>query len=159
MYVRGSWCRNIATRKKICNPNLELLCITLRSHYLPREFTNIFVCLVYIPLSGNANRAAKQITDCVHHLLQSKPDAPMLILGDFNHCSLTKTLPGFYQYVKGNTRNNNILDKCYGNIRDAYTAKIRPPLCNSDHNVIHLLPIYRSVFKTSKPEIQKMKIW
>ncbi|XDV36635.1 hypothetical protein PO909_006381 [Leuciscus waleckii] len=83
----------------------------------------------------------------------------MLILGDFNHCSLDKTLPGFYQYVKCNTRNNTILDKCYGNIKDAYTARARPPLNNSDHNVIQLLPKYRSVFKSSKPEIQSVKVW
>ncbi len=143
IFIRDSWCRNIAIREKICNPDLELLCVTLRPHYLPREFTNIFVCPVYIPPSGNVNRAAKQITDCVHHLLQSKPDAPMLILGNFNHCGLTKTLPGFHQYVKCSPRNDNILDMCYGNIRDAYIAKTRPPLCNSDHNIIHLLPTYR----------------
>jgi len=83
----------------------------------------------------------------------------MLILGDFNHCSLDKTLPGFHQYVKCNTRNNSILDKCYGNIKDAYTARARPPLNNSDHNVIQLLPLYRTVFKSSKPEIQTVKIW
>lgn len=95
LYIRDSLCQNIATRKKICNPDLEQLCITLRPHYLPREFTKKFVCLVHILPSGNANREVKQITDCIHHLLQSNPDAPMLILGDFNHCSLTKTLPGF----------------------------------------------------------------
>lgn len=101
--------------------------------------------------------AAKTITDCVHRHLQNRPDAPMLILGDFNHCSLDKTLPGFHQFVKCNTRNNNILDKSYGNIKDAYRA--RAHLNNSDHNVIQLLPTYRSVFKSSKPEIQSVKLW
>ena len=146
-------------RDRICTPDLELLCVTLRPHYLPREFTNLFVCVVYVPPSGNAGRAANLIADCVHRHLESKPDAPMMILGDFNHCSLNKTLPGFDQYVKCSTRNNNILDKCYGNIKDAYTARARPPLKNSDHNVIQLLPTYRSVFKSIKPVTQTVKVW
>lgn len=159
IYVKDSWCRNFAVRNKICNPDLELLLVTLRPHYLPREFTNIFVCVVYIPPSGNATRAANQISDCVHHHLQSKPDAPLFILGDFNHCILDKCLPGFYQYVKCNTRNNNILDKCSGNVKGAYTARARPPLSNSDHNTIQLLPTYRSLFKSNKPELRTVKVW
>ncbi len=40
-----------------------------------------------------------------------------------------------------------------------YFFKTPPPLCNSDHNVIHLLPTYRSVFKTCKPKMQTVKVW
>lgn len=83
----------------------------------------------------------------------------MFILGDFNHCCLNKTLPGFDQYVKCNTRNERLLDKCYGNVKQAYTAKARPPLKDSDHIVIHLLPTYRSVFKSTKPEKHTIKLW
>lgn len=54
IYIKDSWCSNFAIRDNICNPDLELLCVTLRPHYLPREFTNLFVCAVYIPPSGNA---------------------------------------------------------------------------------------------------------
>lgn len=115
-------------------------------------------CVLYIPPNRNATRAAGQITDCVHRHLQNKPDAPTLILGDFNDCRLEKFLPGFSQYVKCNTR-NNILDKCYGNIKDAYTVRARPPLDNSDHNVIQLLPTYRSVFKSRKPVIKTANVW
>lgn len=159
IYINESWCRNFAIRETICNPDLELLGITLRPNYLPREFTNIFVFAVYIPPSGNVNRAASQIAECVHKHLQTKPDAHLLILGDFNQCGLEKSLPGFFQYVKCGTRQNNILDKCYGNIKNAYVAKARPPLGNSDHNVVHLLPTYRSVFKTCKPVTKVIKTW
>lgn len=75
------------------------------------------MCLMYIPPSGNANIAANLIKECVHRHLQIKPDAPLLILGNFKHCSLDKTLQGVYQYIKCSTR-NNVLDKCYGNIKD-----------------------------------------
>ena len=47
-----------------------------------------------------------------------------------------------------------MLDKCYGNIKGAYRAKVLPPLANSDHSTVHLMPTYKSAFKSSKP-IQK----
>ncbi|KAK0153068.1 hypothetical protein N1851_005260 [Merluccius polli] len=115
VYIRDKWCCNVAVRDKICNPDLELLCITLRPYYLPREFSNIFVCVVYVPPDANATRAASRIADCVHQHLQNKPDATMLILGDMNHCKLEAFLPGFQQYVKCNTRKDKVLDKCYVN--------------------------------------------
>lgn len=69
IYIKDSWCCNVAIKDKICNPDLELLCITLRPHYLRREFSNMFVCVMYVPPSGNAGTAASQITDCVHRHL------------------------------------------------------------------------------------------
>lgn len=57
------------------------------------------MCGVYIPPNRNASRSANLIAECVHHHLEMKPDTPMLILSDFNHCSLNKTLPRFYQNV------------------------------------------------------------
>ena len=50
MYIKDSRCRHFAVRDKMCKPDLELLCVTLRPHYLPREFTNLL--------------AANAITDC-----------------------------------------------------------------------------------------------
>lgn len=32
-------------------------------------------------------------------------------------------------------------------------------LSNSDHNIIHLLPTYRSVLNSCKPETQTVKAW
>lgn len=72
---------------------------------------------------GNVHRVSSQIADCVHKHLQINPDAPLLILG----FSLDYRDPyqGFFQDVKCGTRKNNILDKCYGNINDAYVAKAK----------------------------------
>lgn len=83
----------------------------------------------------------------------------MFILGDFNYCSLNKFLPVLFQHAKRSTRNSNILDKCYGNIKDAYSARARPPLGNSDHKVIHLLPVYWSIFKLNKPVLHQVNVW
>lgn len=96
-----------------------------------------------MPPSGNAGRAAAQVADCVHRQLQHTPDAPMLILGDINPCKLEMSLPGFEQYIKCGTRNSKILDKCYGYIQNAYTARVKPPLSSSDHNIVQLIPMYR----------------
>lgn len=128
VYMNDSWCTNYSVKCKVCTPDLELLCLSLWPFYFPRDYGNIFVCVVYVPPSGKASKAATIIADCVHLQLQTKPDAPLFVLGDLNHCKLEQALPGFYQYIKSGTRKNNILDKCYGKITDGYVAKIRPPL-------------------------------
>ena len=159
VYINDKWCRQYTTRETVCNPDIELLCLSLRPFFLPREFGNILICAVYVPPSANAGRAAAHVADCVHRQLQRTPEAPILILGDLNHCKLEMSLPGFDQYIKCNTRKDKILDKCYGNIQKAYTARAMLPLAKSDHNTIHLIPIYRSVLKRSKPLVKTVKIW
>lgn len=83
----------------------------------------------------------------------------MTVLGDFNHCKLELLLPGFEQYVKCPTRDNRILDKCYGNVKRAYVARFWPPLVSSDHNTVHLIPTYKTVLKSSKPIVKNMQVW
>ncbi len=63
--------------------------------YLPRAYGNIFIWAVYIPPSGNAAKAALSIADCAHQQLRNKPDTPLFVLGDFNHCKMEHALPGF----------------------------------------------------------------
>ncbi len=48
---------------------------------------------------GMHQKVALRIADCVHQQLQNKPDAPIFVLGDFNHCKMDYALPGFQQYV------------------------------------------------------------
>ena len=123
------------------------------------KFGNVLICAVYVPPSGNAARAATRIADCVYQQLQRTPGAPIVVLGDFNHCKLELSLPGFDQYVTCDTRQNRVLDKCYGNIKNAYTAKPLPPLSNSDHNTVQLIPIYKTVFKRGKPQTKTVTVW
>lgn len=158
MLTTGGAC-SCTTRESVCNPDIELVCLSLRPFYLPREFGNILLCTAYIPPGGNAAKAANIIADCVHSQLIQTPEAPCFILGDFNHCKLEATLPGFSQYVNCSTRGKNILDKCYGNIKNAYTAKVKPPLGPSDHNTVHLIPTYKSLLKSNKPQVNTVYIW
>ena len=89
-----------------------------------------------MPPSANAAQAATLVADCVHKQLERTPEAPVYILGDFNLCKREFSLPGFSQYVKSDIRKGKMLDKCYGNIPGAYTAKIKPPIANSDHDTV-----------------------
>lgn len=68
-------------------------------------------------------------------------------------------LPGYEQYIKCFTRGNKILDKCYGNVKDAYVAKAKPPLSNCDHNTVHLTSTYKSLLKRTKPHTKPISVW
>ena len=159
IFVKDSWCSQITIRETECDPDIELLCLSLRPFYLPREFGNVIICAAYVPPSGNAATAASRLADCVHNQLQRTPGAPVFILGDFNHCRLEQSLPGFHQYVKCGTRHSKVLDKCYGNIKEAYKAKTLPPLSNSDHATVHLRPTYKTALKSSKPLEKTVLQW
>lgn len=153
VYIKNSWCTSFTVKDTVCTPDLELLCLSLRPFYLPRDYGNIFICAVY------ASKAASRIADCVHQQLENKPDAPIFVLGDFNHCKMDYALPGFHQYVNNSTRKNKVLDKCYGNIKEAYAAKIKPPLASSDHNTIQLIPTFQSALKRGKPTVKTVSVW
>ncbi len=49
LYINDRWCRQHTVREKICSSDVELLCVSLRPFYLPREFGNILICSVYVP--------------------------------------------------------------------------------------------------------------
>ena len=159
VYVSNIWCQQYTIRETLCCPNLELLCLSMRPFYLPREFGNIILCATYIPPGGNAKTAANQVAEVVHNQLQRTPNAPIFILGDFNQCKLEWALPGFYQYVKCGTRKDKVLDKCYGNIKDAYKAMTLPPLSNSDHSTVFFMPTYKTALKSSKPQHKTVLQW
>ena len=159
VYINKNWCTNVCVVEQSCSPDIELLTVGLRPHYLPREFNQIFVTAVYISPSADADVASSKIAELVNKLETRAPDAVKLVLGDFNHCELEHTLPHYYQYVNIPTRKDKILDKCYGNIEKAYKAHGKAGLGHSDHNLIHLLPEYRQKLKRHKPIIKTTKKW
>ncbi len=81
MYICDRWCKQYTVRDKVCTPDIELLCVSLRPHYLPREFGCVVICAVYIPPSGNAGKAAACIAKCAHVQLQRSPGGPIFFLG------------------------------------------------------------------------------
>lgn len=66
---------------------------------------------------------------------------------------------GFYQYVTCFTRYMKCLDHSYGSVKGAYKSLCRAPLGSSDHNVVHLIPLYKSVLKKTKPERRSVPVW
>lgn len=78
----------------------------------------------------------------------------IFILGDFNHFKLEHLLQGSGQYVNCKERVNKILDKCYGNIKNAFTPKPEPFLANSVHNTIKLIPTFKTMLKQNKTQIK-----
>lgn len=111
------------TSETYCSPDVELLCISFRPRYLPREFGQVTLIAVYVPPSENDARAAEAITDCAQRIEAAHPDSPLFIMGDFNSCQPSKSLTTFHQYVKCDTQGNKTIDLCYGNVRNAYKAK------------------------------------
>ena len=159
LYINKHWCSTSVVREATCSPDIELLSVSLRPFYLPREFPQLFITLVYIHPKANAANATRVIADTVHRLQSIAPDAPNFIMGDFNHCTLRKSLPNFRQYVTCPTRNTRCLDLCYGSIKDAYKSFPRAPLGTSDHSVVYLCPTYKSVLKATKPERRLVPVW
>ena len=90
LFVNEKWCHrnNMSLKHKVCTPNVELLTVSVRPYYIPREFSHVFVSTVYMPPSANAKDAANTISSHVIDLETSAPDAFKIITGDFNHCSL-----------------------------------------------------------------------
>ena len=159
IYVNSHWCSSVVVREELCNTDIELLAISLRPFYLPREFPQIFIILVYIHPKAKASAATEHVKNIMNRLELVSPDAPKFLMGDLNHCSLDKTLKGFEQYVDCTTRFGKTLDKCYGSIPDAYRAVPLPPLGSADHNSILLAPAYLPVVKRSDKITKNIKQW
>ncbi len=127
--------------------------VKCRPYYLPREFTAVFITIVYIApgANANANEALQELHETISSLQIKHPEAFYVVAGDFNHVKLTDTLSSFYQHVTFPTRGDNTLDCVYTNIHGAYRALPRPPLGLSDHISILLAPAYRPLLGRIRP--------
>lgn len=141
----------MTVRECICTPDVA-------APLLP-EFHQLFITVAYIHPKANATSACKTVSDVVHKLQSISPDAPIFVLGDFNHVSLKNTLPSLHQYVTCPTRRDKTLDLCYGSVKDAYKSLPLPPLGHGDHSCVHLLPTNKTVLKREKVTIRDTKIW
>ncbi|XP_071959521.1 uncharacterized protein [Antedon mediterranea] len=158
-YINKAWCSNWRIREQLCTPDIELLTISARPFYLPREFFLIFLTVCYIHPNANIDNASETISSTVHRYETMAPDAPQIILGDFNKCTLKDVLPTYEQAISVETRGSATLDLCYCNVKNAYTSKICSKLGNSDHNNIHIMPKYKTKLKQSKPVVIQQQLW
>ncbi len=47
-YINNFWCKNATVVDKLCSPEVELMLLKCRPFYLPREFTAVHICAVYL---------------------------------------------------------------------------------------------------------------
>lgn len=87
LYVNNRWCNpsHLTIKDTLCCRDVELLAVSLRPHYLPREFTHVITVCVYIPSRADAAVACERIHSMVSRLQSQHPDALFLLSGDFNH--------------------------------------------------------------------------
>ncbi|XP_070534509.1 uncharacterized protein [Ptychodera flava] len=157
-FVSNRWATQFNIHEQVCTHDYELLSVSFRPFYLPREFSKLTVIMVYVP-GPNFKIAGEKISEVYSEVITRSPDNPVFIVGDFNRCDMTSHLPNLYQYVTVPTRLGRTIDMCYRNIPDAYRSIGRPALGRSDHNVVHLLPKYRQKLKTEKPQVKTIQVW
>ncbi|TWW81279.1 hypothetical protein D4764_01G0010940 [Takifugu flavidus] len=150
---------HITIKEQHCCKDIELLAVSMRPHYLPREFTHALAVVVYIPPSANADAACDVLLSAVSRLQTQHPDALLLISGDFNHASPLSSLPKFTQYVTCHTRDNKTLDLFYANTKEAYRSLPLPPLGRADHNLVHLQPVYKPLVQRQPAVTRTVKKW
>ena len=159
--VNNRWCNpgHVSVKERVCNADIELVAVGLRPFYLQREFSSVIAITVYIPLSGKPEAACDVIHTVTAALQTKHPSAFIIITGDFNHVSLSSTLPTFYQFVTCTTRDNKTLDLLYANVKNAYSSTALPPLGRSDHNLVRLSPSYKPVVQQHPVTVRTVRKW
>ncbi|KAK7913293.1 hypothetical protein WMY93_013504 [Mugilogobius chulae] len=161
VFVNEKWCKpgHCVVKEQRCNKDIELLAVSMRPYYLPREFTHVIVIAVYVPPSANAETACETLLSCTSTLQTQHPQALFLISGDFNHSSPASVLPTFTQYVTCLTRDNKTLDLFFVNAKEAYSSSALPPLGRADHNIVHLRPVYQPIVHRQPVVSRVVKRW
>ena len=75
LYINSKWCKNHIVRHAVTTPDIELLSVSLRPTYPPREFGQIFVTIVYIHPEADYTKAADKIYKHVQDLEAISPYA------------------------------------------------------------------------------------
>ena len=124
IFVNNSWCTKSKEVPRFCSPDVEVIVINYRPHYLPREFSSIHFMDVYLPplKEAGTKTTLNQLYKEISKQETTHPKAALLVVGDFNAGKLKSILPNFYQHVKCATRGEKILDHLYSTHRDAYKA-------------------------------------
>ncbi|ELT88222.1 hypothetical protein CAPTEDRAFT_217985 [Capitella teleta] len=93
LYLNARWCTNYVIKHSSCSADVEMLCVQCRPWYIPREISCVALIVAYIPPNGNKERAAEAIGAVAMEIEDAKPDAAVIITGDFNGASLAAVLP------------------------------------------------------------------
>lgn len=78
---------------------------------------------VYVPASAIAREAMETTVDDVHDLENSSSDSIKIIISDFNHYKLGKSLLWYQQEVMCTTCGDCTLDQFFCNAKDAHAPQ------------------------------------
>lgn len=73
VFINKRWCTNIKIHSVICTPDVEILTLSLRPFYLPREFPTVVFGCVYCPPDANIQAAAELIAEDANSMLSKYP--------------------------------------------------------------------------------------
>ncbi len=155
--VNKDWCDigNIKILSCSCTPDLELLAIKCRRHYLPREFTSFTITAVYIPSQANIEAALSDL----NYSQTRNPDAALIVAGDFNQANIKKVMPEFHQHIDCAPRGMNTLDHCYTPFKDGYRVESRPTFRKTDDAAILLRSKYVNKLRRMPPVTNQVRKW
>ena len=158
-YINNRWANNATVQDSHCSDDIEFMVLQCRPFYLPRELNNVYVTVAYVPPSGDKTKALELLTQCIDNVNDKCPEGVKIVLGDFNGLKIKSHVPDYKQFVKCPTRKENILDLFFCNIKNSYKVIRKPPLGESDHNMLYCLPTYRQKLKSAKPTETVVKCW
>lgn len=130
-----------------------------RLFYLPRELSVVVITAVYLPPDANVSVPLLLLHDVITGQMQDYPEGTFLVAGDFNKACLKTLLLRFVQYEQGPTRGENILDRVYSNLKQAYRTVPLPHPGTSDHLSLLLVPAYTPLRRKTKPVVKSVKTW
>ena len=93
--VNNKWCHpgHVTVKECVCSSDIELLAVSLRPYYLPREFSHMIILVVYIPPSANVALATDVIQTVVARLQTQHPDLGTSIMQLWlQHCPPSSSL-------------------------------------------------------------------
>lgn len=84
LHLHKGWCTNCSVVGRRCSEAVEQLTAKCHPHYLPREFTAVFIVAVYFPPQATASDALKELHNSVGSLQNKYAEALCVVAGDFN---------------------------------------------------------------------------
>ena len=104
------WATNYSVHERVSTRSYELLTVSFRPHYLPREFSQVTVIPVYISGLDTDTQAAGRVVESYNRAINRSGDQAVFVSGDFNACDITGLLPNLHQNVTCPTRFNKTID-------------------------------------------------
>lgn len=159
IYINNNWCKNPRTVSSFCSPDIELLTVSCRPVYLPRELTCVVITAVHVPPSANTEVAMSVLYQTISKLQSFHTDGFFIVAGDFDQANMKTVLPHFHQHVDFATKGEHTPNMAFTNIKDAFRAASRPNLGASDYLSVFLIPTYKPLGVREKPTVRQVRVW